>query len=114
MKAMNTHKEEKGEFKVKLPRVLHREESLTEVTYLSAFLPFLESLKLVHGTRSYALQGLIGINFTTREELLGGSTQLDLFFYLVGQIRLLHAPPAGAETGLQGHPLHALRQLQNS
>lgn len=40
MKAMNTHEEEKGEFKVKLPRVLHREESLTEVTYLSAFCHF--------------------------------------------------------------------------
>lgn len=45
---------------------------------------------------------------TTREELFGGSTELDLFVYLVGQIYLLRAPPASAETSLQGHPLHVL------
>lgn len=42
------------------------------------------------------------------EELFGGSTELDLFVYLVGQVRLLQATPAGAETSLQGHPLHVL------
>lgn len=50
---------------------------------------------------------------TTGEKLFGGSTKLDLFVYPVGQVWLLHASPASAETILQGYPLHVLRQLQH-
>lgn len=48
----------------------------------------------------------------TGEELFCGNAELDLFVYLVGQVRPLHSCPAGAETRLQGHPFHVLRHLQ--
>lgn len=48
----------------------------------------------------------------TGEELRCGNAELDFFVYLVGQVRALHSCPAGAETSLQGHPLHIFRNLQ--
>lgn len=48
----------------------------------------------------------------TREELFCGNAELDIFVYLVGQVRPLHSSPAGAETSLQGHPFHVFRHLQ--
>lgn len=44
----------------------------------------------------------------TREELFGGSTELDVSVYVVGQVGLLQTLPAGTETGLQGDALHVL------
>lgn len=75
-----------------------REESLIKVTQLSAFCYFwkFSSNSMLQGTGGYAVCGLVGKMSTTREEPFGGSTELDLFVYFVGQVRLLHAPSAGA------------------
>lgn len=48
---------------------------------------------------------------TTREKLLGGSAELDLVVYPVGQVRLL-ARPRLAEAVARRDPLHVLVQAQ--
>lgn len=55
---------------------------------------------------------LLHINERTWEELLGWSTELDLFIYLERHVHLLCARSGCAQPCLQGHALHAIRKLQ--
>lgn len=48
----------------------------------------------------------------TGKQLLGGGTQLDLLVDLEGQVRLLLSMSADAESRLQGHAFHVVRQIQ--
>lgn len=52
-------------------------------------------------------------SYITREELLGGGTELYLLVDFKGEVRLLSIPPAGAQTCLQWYTLHVLWQLQD-
>lgn len=84
-----------------------KEESFTEVTHLCA-IQTTSSISLLGRTGGYIIYGLVGKKSTTREKLFGGSTELDLFVYPVGQVCFFHPLPAGAQTSLQRHPLHVL------
>lgn len=62
-----------------------KEESFTEVTCLCAFQTS-SSISLLGSTGGYTVYGLVGKKSTTRKKLFGGSTELDLFVYPVGQV----------------------------
>lgn len=48
----------------------------------------------------------------TGKQLFGGCTQLNLFVNLERQVRLLLSFSADAQSRLQGHALHVVRQIQ--